>query len=109
MILALSLRLAERLHRYLHAYAPSNVLVRHLRSPAGRQWALPLSAALAAGYLVATAELTAIVEAGGPGWLNLVVLTCAWNAIKFGAVGVASLWACLAWRLRRLREGPTLL
>lgn len=88
MILALSVRLAGRIHWYLYAYAPSNILIRHLRSSGGRSWAFPISAALAAGYLTATVELTAIIDAGGPGWLNLIALTCAWNAIKYTIVGL---------------------
>lgn len=90
MILALCFRLAGSIHWYLCAYAPSNILIRYLRSPVGRRWALPVSAALAVAYLVATAGLTEVIEAGGPGWLNLVALTCAWNAIKFGLFALAS-------------------
>lgn len=90
MILALCFRLAGSIHWYLCAYAPSNILIRYLRSPVGRRWALPVSAALAVAYLVATAGLTEVIEAGGPGWLNLVALTCAWNAIKFGLSALAS-------------------
>lgn len=97
MILALCFRLAGSTHRYLFAYAPSNVLIRYLRSAAGQWWAVPVLVALAAAYLLATSELTEIIESGGPGWLNLVVLTCAWNAIKFAtfAVGTGS---SLLWR-----------
>ncbi|WP_235736801.1 hypothetical protein [Nocardioides alcanivorans] len=102
MILALSFRLAGSIHRYLFAYAPSNVLIRYLRSATGRRWAFPISAVLTAGYLAATAGLTTILEAGGPGWFSLVALTCAWNAIKFAWVGVAALAAATSSRVRAL-------
>lgn len=102
MILALSIRLASKIHAYMYAYAPSNVLIRYLRSAEGRRWALPVSAALAVGYLVATAGLNVIIESGSPGWLNLVTLTCCWNAIKFamtaGTVTMGSLVRRLFYR-----------
>jgi len=91
MILALSIRLAGRTHAYLYAYAPSNVFIRYLRSDEGRRWALPFSAALAAGYLAATAGLNTIIESGGHGWLNMAAALCGWNAIKFAWVGVGAL------------------
>jgi hypothetical protein len=91
MILALCFRLAASIHWYLYAYAPSNILIRYLRSSTGGRWAFPISAALTAGYLAATVGLTSILESGGPGWLNLVTLVCAWNAMKFMLMGVVSL------------------
>lgn len=96
MILTLSVRLVAKIHGFLYAYAPSNVLIRYLRSPGGRAWALPISVALAAGYLAATVGITAIIESGGPAWLNLVVLTCAWNAIKLAWLALFSIPSMLA-------------
>jgi hypothetical protein len=106
MILASSLRLAGTIHGYLYAYAPSNILARYLRSPGRRKWAFAVSTTLSAGYLASSAGLTAIIEAGGPGWLNLLVLTCAWDAIKFFVVGGASFCACLVRRLRAIYRFP---
>lgn len=102
MILTLSFRFAGSIHRYLYAYAPSNVLIRHLRSPAGRKWAAPISAAVTAGYLAVGVGLTAVIDSGGPGWLNLVVLTCAWNAIKFMWLTALSIPSILARALRHV-------
>lgn len=90
MILVLSFRLAGRIHRYLYTYAPSNILIRHLRSPSGQKWALPISAVLGVAYFSATVRLTTLIEAGGPGWLNLIALISAWNAIKLTWVALAS-------------------
>ncbi|MDP9823290.1 hypothetical protein J2S59_003099 [Nocardioides massiliensis] len=84
MIVMLSVRLAANVHAYLGAYAPSNILIRHLRTPNGRWWALPVSIALTSAYMAATAGLNSAVEAGAPGWLNAATALCAWNAIKFG-------------------------
>lgn len=83
MVLAFSIRLAGVIHAYLHAYGPTNVLIRYLRSAGGRTWALPISLACAIGYLAATAGLTAVLNAGAPGWLNILCLTAAWNTVKF--------------------------
>lgn len=106
MILALCFRLAGSIHWYLCAYAPSNILIRYFRSPDGRRRAFPFSAAITAGYLAATAGLTAIIESGGPGWINLVVLTCAWNAIKFATFAVCT-GSSLLWRLgMQIRPRP---
>lgn len=93
MILVLSVRLARRIYWYLSACAPSNALIRYLRAPAGRRWAFPISLAVAAGYLAVLVGLTAIIEAGGPGWLNLVAFICAWNAIKLGWWALFSIWS----------------
>ena len=74
-------------HRYLQMYAPSNVLVRRVR------WSAP-TWRMAAGLLVAALVLVGVlhvlaraIEEGAPGWLNLVVLVLAWDAIKIGALG----------------------
>lgn len=94
MILALCFRLAACIHLYLYVYAPSDILIRYLRSSTGGRWAFPISAALSAGYLAATTRLTSILEPGGPGWLNLVTLFCAWKAVKFVVMGVLSACRC---------------
>ncbi len=78
------------MHRLIQAVAPSNLLVRHVRSarPSGRGAAALLSLAV---VLFLTMHVVAnAVSAGAPGWLNLVVLVLAWDALKVGwlAVGV---------------------
>jgi hypothetical protein len=81
---------ASRAHRYLQAYAPSNILVARIRRirPRPRVVAglLALSATLAAGALL----LAGWVASGGPGWLNLVILTAIWNAMKFAWMAARS-------------------
>jgi hypothetical protein len=108
MILVLSLRLAGGIQRRLYTYAPSNRLIRHLRSPGGRRLAFPTFAAFAVGYLAAVVAVTSIIESGGPGWLNMVALVCAWNAIKFILVGLAEgMRFTASVRRRRPRAGTT--
>lgn len=82
-------------HALFQTYAPSNILIRHVRAsrPTVRR-ALALGA-LAVACAAAARLLTWAINAGGPGWLNVVVLSFGWNAIKF-------LWAaamCPVWNL----------
>lgn len=81
-------------HRLLRRYAPSNVLIDRSRiGPPRPRTGLRL--ALLAGVAVIAMHLLAeAVADGAPGWLNLVVLVLAWDAIKFGlaAGSVAVQW-----------------
>ena len=86
MLLMLSVRLAAAIHYNLRAFAPSNILLRHLRARDGLKWAIPAALMLVPTYLFAAAIATTVLADGGPVWLNLVVLTCIWNAIKFACM-----------------------
>ncbi|WP_062078801.1 hypothetical protein [Demequina globuliformis] len=67
---------------FLQRYMPSNSLIRATRRRSGLKWGVP--GMLVAGvYLVAAAALVQWVADGGPDWVNLVVLVCLWNALKF--------------------------
>ena len=88
MLLVLSVRLAATIRYYLQAFAPTNILLRHLRTRGGLKWAVPAALLLVPTYLIAAAITTAVIADGGPGWLNLVALTCIWNAMKFTWLGV---------------------
>lgn len=69
-------------HRYLQAYAPSNLLVRRARAQQPR-WRTAFALATVAGVLLVVMHTFAgAVASGAPEWLNLVVLILAWNAIK---------------------------
>ncbi len=46
---------------------------------------------LAVPYLLATSTFTTLIADGGPGWLNLLVLLCVWNTMKFIIMGPVSL------------------
>ncbi len=60
---------------------PTNRLVQRLRRrPTLRSGGL--AAALAAGYFAVGVLCVRVVESGGPGWLNLVVLLTCWNGLK---------------------------
>lgn len=69
-----------RTHTIL-SYAPTNLLIAATRTRRGLRWGIP-TMLLAGPYLLAAHWCVTTIEHGGPGWLNLVVLLCAWNSIK---------------------------
>ncbi len=74
---------------FAQRYMPSNILIRATHRGAGLKWGVP--AMLVAGiYLVVAAGLVQWIADDGPGWLNLVVLVCLWNALKFVINGPAT-------------------
>jgi hypothetical protein len=103
MVLLLALpvfALVASVHRCLQMYAPSNLLVRHVRIAAPRFRTAVGLFALAAALLIAMHMAAEAVAAGAPGWLNIVVLALAWDAIKISwlALGVVLRLAGLAAR-----------
>jgi hypothetical protein len=84
-MLAISMRLAIALHAFLQ-YAPSNLLLRRLRSRHGLKWGVPFML-LGAAYLLGAAMLANWLHEGGPGWLNLLVLLNIRNGLKFVVFG----------------------
>lgn len=97
LILMPSVAIAAFVHGLLQAWAPSNILIRHVRAS---RPTFPMTAALG---VVAFACLTAMhllaeaIESGAPRWLNLAVLVLAWDAIKIGVL------ACLTAARRGVR------
>lgn len=85
MLLALPVIAAVALaHRYLLVYAPSNVLIRRVRAAPSRLSSIATLGVLSGGLFVAVKVIADAAAAGAPGWLNLVVLWLAWDAIKVG-------------------------
>lgn len=75
---------------FMRRYMPSNIILGLVRTRRGLKWG-PVAMLLAAPYAVAAYWLTAWIEAGGPEWLNLLVLVCLWNALKMIWIGPISL------------------
>lgn len=69
-----------RAHTIL-SYAPTNLLIAATRTRRGLRWGIPAMLP-AIPYLLVAHWCVTTIEAGGPGWLNLLVLLCAWNSIK---------------------------
>jgi hypothetical protein len=104
MLLLLSVRLAAAIHRFLYIYAPTNILVRHLRTRRGLRAAIPTAAVvLVSAYLFAARMATTLMERGGPEWLKVLVVLFVWNAMKFAALGV---WSVIRLVGTAARTGP---
>lgn len=91
MLLALPVIVAvAAVHRYLQHLAPTNLLVRRVRAQECRWRTVIMLAGLTVGLLLVMQAVTAALASGAPGWLNLVVLLLAWDALKVAwlAVGV---------------------
>ena len=89
-MLILFIRVAAAMQGYMAAYMPTNRAVAWLRSPRGLKWAIPVALVATPSYLFAMSVCRVIIERGGPGYLNVLVLLFAWNALKFVAMGLVS-------------------
>jgi len=92
-----------RIRYFLRRYTPTNILLDLIRTRRGLKWGIP-AMLLAAPYLLAASICTSIIEDGGPGWLNLLVLLFIWNALKFLVMGPVSLALLLRIRVREGAE-----
>ncbi len=82
------------MHRYLQSYAPTNVLTHRVRSREPQWWAIPVLVGVAAAFFVAMHALGEAVASGAAGWLNLVVLVLAWDAIKIAVLAMIQVVRC---------------
>ena len=87
-MLILAFGVAALAHRYLQMYAPSNAIVARVRRARPRVRVAGGLLVLSAALAFVAAILTDVVASGGPGWLNLLVLIAAWDALKFGILAV---------------------
>jgi hypothetical protein len=81
--------LVASVRRYLQLYAPSNVVVARTRSARPRYRSALLLGVLAMTLLMVMHGLAEAIAAGAPGWLNLVVVVLAWDAIKLALFAVS--------------------
>lgn len=82
--------LSIHVRSFLRRYMPSNRLLDAIRTRRGLKWGVP-AMLLAIPYLLAAAVFRDLFGSGGPGWLNLLVLLCIWNALKLVIIGPVSL------------------
>lgn len=101
-MLTLSMRLAIGLRTLLY-YAPTNVLLRWLRSRNGLKWGAPFML-LGAAYLLASVALGVLIRNGGAGWLNVLVLLCMWDGVKLVAFGPLSVLMLIRVGIREHRD-----
>lgn len=91
--------LSVRTRHFLRRYMPTNILLDTIRTRRGLKWAIP-AMLLAAPFLLAASICTNLIRDGGSGWLNLLLLVCVWNAMKFLVMGPVSLIYLMQSRLR---------
>jgi hypothetical protein len=101
-MLTLSMRLAIGLRTLLH-YAPTNILLRWLRTRNGLKWGAPFMM-LGAAYLLASIALGDLIRDGSAGWLNVLVLLCMWDGVKLATFGPLSLVLLTRVRIREHRN-----
>ena len=85
---------------FMRRYMPSNIILDCVRTRRGLKWG-PLTMLLAVPYAAVAYWLTEFIDAGGPGWLYLVVLVCLWSAFKMLWAGPRRLVAVLRTTLDR--------
>lgn len=97
-MLTLMWNLSAAIRGYLRSYMPTNVAIDLLRSRRGLKWALPVAVVAVPGDLFAMSVCATIIERGGPGWLNVLVILFFWNATKFAWMAVLSpfIWMRMA-------------
>lgn len=83
----------------LRRYMPTNRLLDAIRTRRGLKWGIP-AMLLVIPYLLAASFFRDLIEGGGPGWLNLLVLLCIWNAMKLVLMGPVSLILLFRARIR---------
>lgn len=82
-------------------FFPTNRIRDAVYSRRGLKWGVP-AMLLTAPYIGAVKLLSDVIDHNGPewGWLHLVVLLCAWNALKMLWLGPISLIRLARVRLR---------
>lgn len=104
--------LSVHIRYFLRRYMPTNIALDAIRTRRGLKWGVP-AMLLAVPYLYAASVVRVLIEDGGPGWLNLLVLLFIWDALKFAIMGPVSLILLIRARIReavarrRARKQPT--
>ena len=88
-MIRLILTVSSFIYAVLQRYAPTNIVLGRIRRRRGLKWGVP-AMLLAAPYIVLAYWCSSGVGDGAPGWLNLVILLCLWNALKYVVIGPIS-------------------
>ena len=98
MLFSISFRLVGFVQGLLWAYAPSNIIIRYIRSPRGLKWALPVSVVLAPAYYFAAGGIAYLHLETGHMWLVIPALLSWISAAKFAcAIILSPLWILANW------------
>lgn len=104
-MLSMLWNLSAAIRGYLRFYMPTNRLLDWLRTPRGLKWSTPVALVVTPAYLCLSA--LAIQGAAHPGldWLNMLVFSFFWNAMKFAWMAVLSLPLMAVNVLKPTRKG----
>ncbi|MET1082076.1 MAG: sulfate permease [Burkholderiales bacterium] len=94
--------LTAHAHAALRRFMPSNIVLDAIHTRRGLKWGAP-AMLLAVPYALAAMFCAGQIEAGGSGWLDVLALLFAWNALKFLAAGPVTLVSLLRARSREAR------
>lgn len=94
--------LTARAHYSVRRFMPTNIALDALHTRRGLKWGVP-AMLIAVPYIFAAMLSAGLVEAGGSGWLNLLTVLFAWNALKFIIAGPATLIRLASVRSREAR------
>jgi hypothetical protein len=75
-------------HGLLRTYAPSNVLIRRVRASRANMRMGAGLVVLAWACALGVHMLNTAIDGGAPGWLHVIVLVLAWDAIKIGLLAL---------------------
>ena len=95
----LLLAATARSYFFLRRFMPTALAIDAINTRRGLKWGVP-AMLLAVPYALAAVYFRAQIEAGGPGWLNLLVILCLWNTLKLLLIGPISLLKLMAVRVR---------
>lgn len=98
----LLLSVTARAHYALRRFMPTNILLDAIHTRRGLKWGVP-GMLLAIPYALAAMLCAGMVASGGSGWLNVLVLLFAWNALKILVAGPVTLMRLLRLRGREAR------
>jgi len=95
----LILAATARSYFFMRRFMPTAGVIDAINTRRGLKWGVP-AMLLAVPYALAAIYCRSQVDAGGPGWLNLLVILCLWNTLKFLFIGPISLLKLIAVRVR---------
>lgn len=93
-MLSMLWNISAALRGYMRFYMPTNIAIDLLRTSRGIRWAIPVALVAVPAYLGAMAISAQLALRPGSGRLNLLVILCFWDAMKFAWIAVAApFWA----------------
>ena len=93
------LGITSRSYFFMRRFMPTAIVIDTINTRRGLKWGV-LAMLLAVPYALIAVYFRAQIDAGEPGWLNLLVLLCLWNALKLLLIGPISLLKLMAVRVR---------